>query len=146
MKKDMIEYMEKHYLGGLTKSGKQKHNTLADKNLKKPMYSEMCYNTKDYSPITWSKTEYNGNYRVCSGVKRKPVDIYNVLKMRIKLLANRPNYEYLTGKIEVNGMTLRGNIGDLLRIVGWLENPSKIITPPDKVSKLKNHKLVKTKR
>lgn len=118
MNKEMTEYKKRHFLGGMTKkSGKFKHNILADKLLKKSMYSRFYFNKKKMASITWDVDKFDDDSRICSGKKRTISDL-----LRIRLLRKE--------SLDKNG---------------WFENPPRMPKIPDSVSKLKDTKRVKFK-
>jgi len=115
MKKDMKLYLDESYLGGKNKKKEFKHNLLADKLLKLDIYSRFYINKTPLKSITFSETEFNDNFRVCSKVKRKGSDIRRIMDIRQKSLDKND----------------------------WIENPT-IPLNQTSVQKLRSKKLVKS--
>lgn len=118
MNKEMTEYKKKHYLGGTTKSGKFRHNLIADKLLKMPIYSRFYSNRKLMNSITWDTEKFNDEFRICSGKERNISDIARICDIRQISLDKK----------------------------GWIENPSGMPKIPNSVKKLKSHKRVKFRK
>jgi hypothetical protein len=124
MKKAEKEYHDNSFLGGITKSGKFRHNILADKLL--------ANNTKkDYFNFNTHR-DMNRTIKV----KKEPIDrISREHQKRLVPISKEPRDEDELKRIALKRIR---SLADK----GWIENPKKF-SMVDRISKLKDTKRVK---